>query len=128
MFKNFFNAFREFAARGNAVDMAVGIIVGAAMTGLVGSLVSDIIMPPIGYIVGRIDFSNIAFHIGHGVTIKIGKFLNAGVSFSITMFAAFLIVRAMRRRPPSTAECPYCKTRINPAATKCPNCCSRIPR
>lgn len=100
-----FREFRDFAIRGNVVDLAVGIIIGAAFTGIVNSLVNDVIMPPIGYVVGGIDFSNIVIPIApervvEGVTkpavsIGIGKFFNAAISFVIVAWVVFLLVKGM---------------------------------
>lgn len=144
---NFFKEFRKFIERGSAIDMAVGIIVGSVMTSLVNSLVKDVIMPPIGLLMGGIDFSQFFIVLSGGVpgvkyptveaaqaagasTMNIGIFLNSAVSFFITMFAIFLIVRTVSKfrskQPTTTRTCPYCKSTINIAATKCPNCCSNV--
>ncbi|MDR0741600.1 MAG: large conductance mechanosensitive channel protein MscL [Rickettsiales bacterium] len=146
----FFAEFLAFVEKGSAIDMAVGIIVGSVMTGLVNSLVKDIIMPPIGLLIGGVDFSNWFVVINKGLgamvsqnyptvaaaqaagatTINLGMFLNTFVGFLITMFAVFLLVRAVNkirgRRPATTRACPYCKTSIDKEASKCPNCCSKI--
>ena len=139
--------FREFIERGSAIDMAVGIIVGSVMTGMVNSLVRDVIMPPIGMVLGDIDFSQFFIVLSGGepgvhyntiaeaqaagaATMNIGVFLNTVVSFLITMFVVFIIVRTMNKvrskKAVSTRTCPYCKTVINAEASKCPNCCSSI--
>lgn len=94
--------FREFAMRGNVVDLAVGIILGTAFTAIVNSLVNDIIMPPIGYVLGGVDFSAIAISLGtneagEAVSINIGLFINALISFVIIAFAVFMLVRTMNR-------------------------------
>lgn len=143
---NFFKDFRTFMERGSAIDMAVGIIVGSVMTSVVNSLVKDIIMPPIGLLIGGVDFSQLFIVLAGGkgqhfatvdaaqaagaTTLNIGLFLNSLVSFFITMFAVFLIVRAVskfrEKKAITTRTCPYCKTTINIAATKCPNCCSEL--
>ncbi len=144
---SFFKDFRAFMERGNAIDMAVGIIVGSVMTSVVNSLVKDVIMPPIGLLIGGVDFSQWFIVLKGGVTgvhyptvaaaqaagattLNIGLFLNSVVSFLITMFAIFLFVRMMNKirtqKPVTTRTCPYCKTSINVAATKCPNCCSNV--
>ena len=129
---NFIKDFTAFISRGNAIDMAVGIIVGSVMTSVVNSLVKDVIMPPIGVLVGGIDFSNwkIALGFGTDATINIGVFLNTIISFLITMFAIFLIVRIVAKtkakKPATTHACPYCKSTISNAATKCPYCCSAV--
>lgn len=144
---NLLKEFKNFIERGSAIDMAVGIIVGSVMTGVVNSLVKDVIMPPIGLLIGGVDFSNLFMVLGGGVpgekyltleaaqaagatTVNIGLFLNAIVSFLITMFAVFLLVRMVAKmrskQPVTTRVCPYCKSSINIAATKCPNCCSEV--
>lgn len=130
MLKRFMSEFREFAERGNAIDMAVGVIAGAAMNGVVNSLVKDVIMPPIGMMMGDMDMSAIAIHISENTTIGIGLFMNAIVSFILTMFAVFLFVRTMNKlrlkKATATHDCPYCFTKISIKATKCPNCCSAV--
>lgn len=144
---NLLKEFKTFVARGNAIDMAVGIIVGSVMTGVVNSLVKDIITPPIGLLIGGVDFSQMFFVLGGGVpgehyatvaaaqaagatTINVGVFLNSVISFLITMFAVFMLVRfvaKMRSKQPATMRaCPYCKSSISKAASKCPNCCSDV--
>ncbi|MBO4625934.1 MAG: large conductance mechanosensitive channel protein MscL [Alphaproteobacteria bacterium] len=129
---NFIKDFTAFISRGNAIDMAVGIIVGSVMTSVVNSLVRDVMMPPIGVLAGGIDFSDwkIALGFGTDATINIGVFLNTVISFIITMFAIFLIVRlvakAKAKKPATTHACPYCKSMISNEATKCPYCCSAV--
>ncbi len=143
---NFFKEFRNFAERGNAIDMAIGIIVGSVMTSVVNSLVTDIIMPPIGLLIGGVDFSQWFFVIAGGAeqhfntiaeaqaagatTINLGLFLNTLISFIITMFAAFLIVRTVNKmkskKAVTTTTCPYCKQTVDITATKCPHCCSTL--
>lgn len=139
--------FGTFVQRGNAIDMAVGIIVGSVMTSVVNSLVKDVLMPPIGLLIGGVDFSQWFFVLGGGeegavyetiaqaqaagaTTLNLGLFCNSVVSFFITMFAIFLFVRTMNKmrdkRPANTHACPYCKSTINNAATKCPFCCSDV--
>ena len=139
--------FKSFIDRGNAIDMAVGIIVGSVMTGMVNSLVKDIIMPPIGLMIGDVDFSQFFVVLAGGApgehyntvaeaqaagatTMNIGVFLNSVVSFLITMFAVFILVRAINKvrskQAVTTRVCPYCKSTINIQATKCPNCCSKL--
>lgn len=143
----FLGEFRSFIERGSAIDMAVGIIVGSVMTSMVNSLVKDVIMPPIGMILGNIDFSQFFIVLSGGepgvhyntiaeaqaagaATMNIGVFLNTVVSFIITMFTVFLIVRVMNKirinKAIPTRECPYCKSKINSLASKCPNCCSAV--
>lgn len=144
--------FKEFAMRGNVLDMAVGIIIGAAFGTIVGSLVSDVIMPPIGLLLGNVDFTNLFIVIRAGnvpgpfeqlkdaqaagaVTINYGKFVNTIVTFLIVAFSVFLLVRGMNRlkrqevapkAAPTTKECPYCFMAIPTKATRCPSCTSSL--
>jgi large conductance mechanosensitive channel len=141
--------FKEFAMRGNVVDMAVGIIIGAAFGAIVQSLVADVIMPPIGLILGNVDFSNLFVVLKEGaaaapyaslaeaqkagaVTINYGKFLNAVVSFVIVAFAVFMLIRAINQlkrkeeAAPMTKECPQCFSTIPIKAKRCPNCTSQL--
>ncbi|HYA19935.1 MAG TPA: large conductance mechanosensitive channel protein MscL [Burkholderiales bacterium] len=141
--------FREFAMRGNVVDMAVGIIIGAAFGAIVQSLVADVIMPPIGLILGNVDFANLFIVLKEGaaaapyaslaeaqkagaVTINYGKFLNAVVGFVIVAFAVYMLVRAINQlkrkeqAAPTTKECPQCFSTIPIKAKRCPNCTSQI--
>jgi len=137
--------FKEFAMRGNVVDMAVGIIIGAAFGGIVTSFVNDVLMPPVGLLLGRVDFSNL-FIVLRGdhfatlaqakaagaTTLNYGIFLNAVVNFLIVAFAVFLLVRQvnkLRREPasaPTTKECPYCYSNVSLKATRCPQCTSDL--
>jgi len=128
MLKKMLNEFKTFAMRGNVIDMAVGIIIGAAFGKIVDSLVKDIIMPPIGFVLGRVDFSDLVIKMGN-VTINYGNFINVVISFLIVAFAIFVLIKAINQLkekeaapPPSTKECPHCFTTINLKATKCPNC------
>jgi len=147
-----FKEFREFALKGNVVDMAVGIIIGAAFGTIVSSLVADIIMPPIGLILGKVDFSSLFIVLKEGkvagpyesltsakaagaVTVNYGAFINTIVSFLIVAFAVFLLVRninKLRREKevlpaaPTTKECPYCLSVIPMKATRCAHCTSEI--
>ncbi|MFZ3199681.1 MAG: large-conductance mechanosensitive channel protein MscL [Candidatus Acidiferrales bacterium] len=136
--------FREFAMRGNVVDMAVGIIIGAAFGRIITSLVNDILMPPIGRLLGNVDFSNLFLNISGktyptlaaakaagAATINYGVFLNTVIDFVIVAFAIFLVIRQINRwnKPapaPATKDCPYCFTAIPLPATRCPNCTSEI--
>ena len=144
--------FREFAMRGNVIDMAVGIVIGAAFGTIVNSLVQDVIMPPIGLLLGNVDFSNIFAVIKEGkvpgpyasiaaakaagaVTINFGVFVNTLISFILIAFAVFLLVRTinkLRRQEeapppvPTTKECTYCFSSIPIKATRCPNCTSEL--
>ena len=134
--------FKEFVMRGNVMDMAVGIIIGAAFGKIVTSLVNDIIMPPIGLILGRVDFSNLFVNLSGGhfesltaakaagaPTLNYGTFLNTVIDFLIVAFVIFMLVKQVNRlkkapapAPPNTKECPYCKTSIPIGAVRCPNC------
>jgi len=142
----FLAEFRDFALRGNMLDMAVGIIIGAAFGRVVSSLVSDIIMPPIGLLHGRSDFSNHFINLSGkfyatlaeakaagAATINYGIFLNAVFDFLIVAFAVFMLIRQVNRlKPaPTTASpvskaCPYCFTAIPIRATRCPHCTSSV--
>jgi large conductance mechanosensitive channel len=142
--------FREFALRGNVVDMAVGIIVGGAFGTIVKSLVDDLLMPPLGLVLGGVDFANFFLVLRPGdpagpyavlseaqqagaVTLNYGLFFNALVSFLIVGFAVFLLVRAinaLRRQqdtpPPTTKDCPFCASPMALRATRCPHCTSTL--
>jgi large conductance mechanosensitive channel len=138
--------FREFAMRGNVIDLAVGIIIGAAFGKIVTSLVTDIIMPPIGLVLGRVDFSNLFLNISGAhyesldaakkagaATINYGLFLNTVLDFVIVAFAVFLLVKQINRfhhpapAAPATKECAFCCSSIPLKATRCPNCTSNLP-
>jgi large conductance mechanosensitive channel len=126
--------FRDFAVKGNAIDMAVGIVIGAAFTGIVNSLVKDIIMPPLGWVVGHLDFSALQLTLDQGVAIRYGLFLNSLVNFLIVAFAVFLVIKQVNRltrkkeepAAPTTKECPYCASSISLKALRCPHCTSEI--
>ncbi|AMV72702.1 large-conductance mechanosensitive channel protein MscL [Desulfuromonas carbonis] len=144
--------FKEFAMRGNVVDMAVGIIIGGAFGTIVKSLVADVIMPPIGLLLGNVDFSDLYVVLREGataapyltladaqkagaVTINFGLFFNAVVSFVIVAFAVFFLVRSLNRMKrqeeapvaePTTRDCPFCFTAIPIKASRCPNCTSEL--
>jgi large conductance mechanosensitive channel len=143
-----FREFREFAMRGNVVDLAVGIIIGAAFGKIITSLVNDIIMPPVGLVLGRVDFSNLFVNLSGqpyaslaeakaagAPTINYGIFLNNVIDFVIVAFAIFLLVRfinRLSRQPeaapaaPNTRECPFCLSSIPLRATRCPQCTSTL--
>jgi large conductance mechanosensitive channel len=143
--------FKAFAMRGNVLDLAVGIIIGAAFGAIVKSLVDDVIMPPIGLLLGNVDFSNLFLVLKEGakaagpyatladakaagaVTLNIGLFVNSVILFLLTAFAVFLVVRAANRmtprdaaQAPSTKDCPYCRMAIPVGATRCPQCTSEL--
>jgi len=130
--------FKEFALKGNVLDLAVGIIIGAAFTKVVNSLVTDIIMPPIGLLTKSSDFVKtwgikLPVSGGDAAIIKIGSFLDAVFQFLIVAFAIFLLVRAINRMrsvqkatAPATRECPYCTSAIPVKATRCPCCTSQV--
>jgi large conductance mechanosensitive channel len=130
-----FKEFKSFAMRGNVVDMAVGIIIGAAFGKIISSLVSDILMPPIGMLVGGMDFSSLGMTVkeaaeGHAaVVIKYGLFINFFIDFLIVAFAMFMIIQAMNRMvkkpetaPATTKECPECLMVIPVNAKRCGHC------
>ncbi len=145
-----FKEFREFAMRGNVVDMAVGIIIGAAFGTIVKSLVADVIMPPIGLLLGNVDFSNLFIVLKEGsvaapyaaladaqkagaVTINYGAFFNTIISFLIVAFAVFLLIRGLNKlkrqeeeAPPTTKDCPHCLSKIDIKATRCAFCTAEL--
>jgi len=138
--------FKTFIMRGNVLDMAVGIIIGAAFGKIVSSLVNDVIMPPIGLVLGHVDFSNeyVSLRGPHldtladakkagAVAIAYGSFINTIIEFLIIAFAVFLLIKWVNRimpKPPAAAsttkDCAFCKTSIPLAATRCPNCTSQL--
>ena len=144
--------FREFIMRGNVVDMAIGIIIGAAFGTIVKSLVSDIIMPPIGLLLGNVDFANLFIILKKGtvtgpfatladaqkagaVTLNYGVFINTIISFLIVAYAVFLLIRIINKFKrqaetpppiPTTKECPYCLSAIPIKATRCGHCTSEL--
>lgn len=153
MFKNLSKELKEFILRGNVLDMAVGVIIGAAFGKIVDSLVKDIIMPPIGLILGRVDFSNLYFQIyphnlhyksleaakaSGAVTINYGIFINNVISFLIVACAVFMVIKAINKikdsmhkqdkieKEKTTKECPFCYSTISLKATRCPFCTSDL--
>lgn len=139
--------FKTFIMRGNVMDMAVGIIIGAAFGKIVTSLVGDIIMPPIGMVLGHVDFSNFYVALSgqhyptlaeakanHAVAVAYGNFLNTIIEFLIVALAVFILIKWVNRimpKPPApppaaTKDCSYCKLSIPSAATRCPNCTSEL--
>lgn len=149
----FMNEFKEFAMRGNVVDLAVGVIIGGAFGKIVTSLVNDIIMPPIGYILGEVDFKDLQFTLGKGTppvpegavgeaaqaagpaVIKYGLFINTILDFIIVAFCIFLLVKGintLRRKKeepkaePTEKDCPYCLSKVPVKATRCKHCTSQL--
>ncbi|MCP3176989.1 large conductance mechanosensitive channel protein MscL [Desulfuromonas sp. KJ2020] len=149
-----FKEFKEFAMRGNVVDMAVGIIIGGAFGTIVKSLVADVLMPPLGLLLGGVDFSNFFVVLKQGttagpyaalaeaqaagaVTINYGVFINTVISFIIVAFAIFLLIRGINRlrreeeappAEPTTKDCPFCMSSIPIKASRCPNCTSDLAK
>ena len=136
--------FKEFVARANVVDLAVAVIIGVAFGKIVTSLVEGIIMPPIGLLLGKVDFANLFFVLNHakgdpasladakakGIpVVAYGAFINDIVNFLIIVFVIFLIVKmvnTIRRKDQSTKDCPYCLTAIPLGATRCSGCCAEL--
>ena len=140
--------FKTFALRGNVMDLAIGIIIGTAFGRIVTSLVTDIIMPPLGVLLGKVDFSNLYINLSGtayasladaktagAATINYGLFINTIIDFVIVAFVIFLLVRGINRMTrvpapvpaaPNTKECPFCYTQIPIKATRCPNCTSEL--
>jgi large conductance mechanosensitive channel len=138
--------FKEFILRGNVVDLAIAVVLGAAFTAIVNSLVKDIFMPIIGYILGGVDFTSMFIVLGGGTyaslaaaqaagaaTINYGVFINAVITFILVALILFFVVKAVNKlqkqpvpAPPNTKECPYCLTNIPLKATRCPNCTSQL--
>lgn len=148
-----FKEFKEFIMRGNVVDMAVGIIIGAAFGTIVKSLVADVLMPPLGLLIGGVDFSQLFIIVKEGakvaapyaslaaaeeagaVLIRYGIFINTLISFIIVAFAIFLLIKGlnnMRREEeappaePTTKDCQFCLSSIPIKASRCPNCTSKL--
>jgi large conductance mechanosensitive channel len=145
-----FKEFKEFAMKGNMIDMAVGIVIGVAFGAIVASLVNDVIMPPIGMLLGNVDFADFFVVLKEGtaagpyptlaaakeagaVTLNFGMFINTIINFLIVAFAVFIVIRNINRlkRPapaaaPTTKDCPYCFTAIPMQAVRCPNCTSDV--
>ena len=151
--KRYKDEFKTFAMRGNVIDMAVGVIIGAAFGKVVDSLVKDVIMPPLGWILGKVDFTNLYLTLpsldgemktfdslqeaqaAGAVTINYGLFINTIISFLIVAFAVFLLIKGINKLKsnkeaeapaPTTKDCPYCFTKIDLRATKCPNCTANL--
>ena len=142
--KKFFDEFKKFINQGNVMDMAVGVIIGAAFKAIVDSLVNDIISPILG-VAGGVDFSAVKIHLTGDSYINIGNFINAVINFLLMALILFAIVKFMNRATedmkkltgkkeeepapaePTTKLCPYCKSEISIEAVKCPNCTSDLP-
>ncbi len=144
----FVDDFKQFVMRGNVVDMAVGVIVGGAFGKIVSSLVNDVVMPPIGLLLGGVDFSSLFLSLNGQVyaslaeaqqagapTLNYGVFFNTVINFLIVAFVIFVVIRqisALKRKPepapavPTTKECPFCFSTVSLKATRCPNCTSQI--
>ena len=142
--------FKEFAMRGSVVDMAVGIVIGAAFGAIIASFVADVLMPPIGLLLGRVDFANLFVVLKQGtmagpyeslaaakqagaVTLNVGVFINTVISFLIIAFAVFLVIRWINRlkakeapAAPTTKDCPFCFVAIPLQASRCPHCTSQL--
>jgi large conductance mechanosensitive channel len=145
-YMSFFKEFKEFAVKGNAIDMAIGIIIGAAFGGIVGSLVKDVIMPPIGLLLGKVDFSGLFINLSgtsyatlaeaqkaNAATLNYGLFLNTVINFLIVAFVVFLLVKQINRlkktpaaAAPTTKDCPQCLSKIPLGAKKCAFCASSL--
>lgn len=145
-----FKEFKEFVMKGNVIDMAVGIIIGAAFGTIIKSLVDDVLMPPIGLLLGNVDFANLLVVIKEGkvagpyatlaaakaagaVTVNIGVFINTIIGFLIVAFSVFLVIKninRLKKEPPppdpTTKDCPLCCTAIPVKATRCPHCTSEL--
>jgi large conductance mechanosensitive channel len=141
-----FKEFREFAMKGNVMDMAVGIIIGAAFGKIITSFVNDVLMPPIGLLLGKVDFSNLFVNLSEtaypsiaaakeagAATLNYGVFLNTVIDFVIVAFVIFLVVKQMNRlkraeapAPVTTKDCPFCVSAIPIKATRCPHCTSEV--
>ncbi|HEX7022426.1 MAG TPA: large conductance mechanosensitive channel protein MscL [Trueperaceae bacterium] len=146
--KSFLQEFREFIAKGNVFDLAVGIVIGSAFTTVVNSFVRDVLMPPIGFVTGSVDFSDLFVNLSDqhfdslaeataagAATINYGLFINNIISFFIVAFAVFLLARGynrLRRKQesapaaPTEQECPYCKFMIPIGASRCAHCTSQL--
>ncbi len=139
--------FKEFAMRGNVLDMAIGIIIGASFGKIITSLVNDILMPPIGLVLGKVDFSNMFMNFSGqqfasladakkagAAVISYGVFINTVIDFLIVAFVIFLLVRQINKmqkpkaapEAPPTKDCPYCASTISVKATRCPQCTSEL--
>lgn len=144
--------FKEFAMRGNVLDMAVGVIIGGAFGKIVTSLVNDILMPPLGLLISRVNFADLCFDLPQrrfttlteakatgAATVNIGAFINSVIDFVLIAFAIFIMVQAVHKirlkayplppapPAPATKKCPFCCSRIPPEAVRCPQCTANLP-
>ena len=134
--KNFVEEFKKFISRGNVMDMAVGVIIGGAFTGIVNSLVNDVMMPVLSLLTGGIDFSKMCIILGRGeepATLNYGNFLAAVLNFLLIAIVVFLLVKIVNKAmpkkekaPETTKPCPFCREKIDLKATRCPHCTSVI--
>lgn len=137
--KQTFSEFKAFAMKGNVIDLAVGVIIGTAFGKIVSSLVSDIVMPPLGILMGGVDFANkelilrVASEDAPAVALRYGMFINSAIDFLIIALAIFIVIKQLSKLKkqeippePNTKECPFCFTHISIKASKCPNCTSNI--
>ena len=133
--KKFFGEFKEFAMRGNVIDLAVGVILGSAFSAIVTALVDNILMPIIGLIVGQVNIATLSVSFGDALTLPYGAFLQAILNFIIIAFCIFLFVKGIsklhRKKPeppkPPVRICEFCKQEVALDATRCPHCTSHIP-
>ncbi|MFA5844837.1 MAG: large-conductance mechanosensitive channel protein MscL [Coriobacteriia bacterium] len=146
-----FKEFKEFAIKGNALDLAIGVVIGAAFGAIVNSLVNDVIMPPIGLLLGKVDVANLFVVLQNGtkapgpygslaaakdagaITLNYGAFVSTIVTFVIVTFSIFLVVKVINRlrrtreaEEPTTKPCPFCLTQVPLEATRCPACTSEV--
>ena len=144
MLKNILKEFKTFALKGNVIDMAVGIIIGASFGKIVDSLVKDILMPPLGMLLGKVDFSDLKIMLGSekdAASVNYGAFLNNVISFIIVAFAVFVLIKGINtvrakmekaeakeaaKVAPTEKECPFCCSKIPLAAVRCPHCTSEL--
>lgn len=131
--KKFMEEFKKFALKGNMIDLAVGMIIGSAFTGIVGSLVDDIIMPVLSLFTGKIDFNRLQIVLGSGesaATINYGTFITEIINFLLISLVVFMMIRQINKlkkeevKEETEKECPYCKTKISVHAVRCPHCTS----
>lgn len=135
--KKFFEEFKKFIARGNVMDMAVGVIIGSAFTAIVTSLVDDLLMPVLSLITGGMDFSSLCIVLGTGenaATLNYGSFIAAIINFLLIAIVIFILIKAINKATgkkeaaPTTKECPYCHEKISLKATRCPHCTSELDK